>query len=93
MKTFTINGNHLTSLDDFYLKIEDLFLQNSTLKFGKNLDALNDILYGGFGSFEENENIEIVWQNFEKSKKLIKNIDLIEQIIKNHKNIFILFYP
>lgn len=93
MKTFTINWNHLTSLDDFYLKIEDLFLQNSTLKFWKNLDALNDILYWWFWSFEENENIEIVWQNFEKSKKLIKNIDLIEQIIKNHKNIFILFYP
>lgn len=87
MKTFIIKWNHLTSLDDFYNVIEMLFLKDSDLVFGRNLDAFNDVLYGGFGSFWENEDIQIIWESFENSKKNIKEIDVIEDIIASYEHI------
>lgn len=87
MKTFTINWSHLKNIDDFYNQIEWLFLQNSDLKFWRNLDALNDILYWWFWSFEQEENIKIIWNDFNISKKYIKEIDLIEEIISENSHI------
>lgn len=87
MKSFTIQWNHLTCWDDFYNQIEWLFLQNSDLKFWRNLDALYDILYWWFWSFEENEEIEIIWKDFEISKQYLENIKIIEEIIWEHKHI------
>lgn len=87
MKTFIIQGNHLINLDDFYDEIEKLFLKNSDLKFWRNLDAFNDILYWWFGSFNEEENIMIIWKDFKKSQIHIKEINIIEEIFLGHKNI------
>ncbi|MBW7955078.1 barstar family protein [Candidatus Gracilibacteria bacterium] len=87
MKTFIINKNHLNSLDDFYDEIEKNFIKDNTLNFGRNLDALEDVLYGGYGVFEPGETIKIIWENFDESKKTIKNIDVIEEIINDNKNI------
>ncbi|MGE4443994.1 MAG: barstar family protein [Candidatus Altimarinota bacterium] len=89
MKTFTINGSHLNNLDDFYDTIEKLFLQNIDFKFGRNLDAFSDILSGGFGSFDEEEKIEIIWKDFEVSRKNLKNIDIIEEIITEQEHIIL----
>ena len=33
------------------------------------LDGFDDILYGGFGVFENTDEIEIVWKDFQKSKE------------------------
>jgi len=87
MKTFIINWSHLYNLDDFYDEIEIVFLSYTDIEFWRNLDALNDIFFGWFWSFEEDEKIEIIWIYFEKSKKYIKNIDIIEEIILENKNI------
>ncbi len=87
MKTFIIHGSHLKNLDDFYNQIEWLFLTNSDLEFWRNLDALSDILYWWFGSFEEWENIEIIWNDFQISQKYIKEIEIIEEIIHENSHI------
>ena len=87
MKTFIINKNHLNSLDDFYDEIENIFIKDKNMKFWRNLDALEDVLFWWFWSFESWEKIKIIWENFEISKKNIKNIDIIEEIIENNKNI------
>lgn len=89
MKTFTIDGNYLNNLDDFYDTIEEFFLQNSDLEFWRNLDALADIFSWWFGSFEIKEKIEIIWKNFEVSRKNIKNIDIIEEIIWENEYILL----
>lgn len=39
-------------------------------KLGESLDALNDLLYGGFGEIEGKENI-IIWKNFEENRKML----------------------
>lgn len=40
-------------------------------KLGESLDALNDLLYGGFGEIEGKENITLIWKNFEENRKIL----------------------
>ena len=37
--------------------------------FGRNLDALNDVLSGGFGVVGPRERFEVIWQHSEKSRQ------------------------
>ena len=37
-------------------------------KIGRNLDAFNDVLRGGFGIHEYGEELDLIWSNSEKSK-------------------------
>lgn len=87
MKTFIINWSHLNSLDDFYDKIEKLFINDNKMVFWRNLDALNDILWWWFWVTSWGEEFTLIWENFDKSKKLIKNIEIIEEIINENKHI------
>jgi hypothetical protein len=38
-------------------------------KTGRNLDAFNDVLRGGFGVYEYEEPITLIWQNSNESKE------------------------
>jgi RNAse (barnase) inhibitor barstar len=67
MKTITIDGSAITNIDTFYDEIYRKFCPN--LKgFGRNLDAFNDVLRGGFGEFEYGTPIKLVWTNSNNSK-------------------------
>lgn len=37
-------------------------------KLGPNLDALNDMLYGGYGAIKGGQPVTLIWQNMEKSR-------------------------
>ena len=80
-KTIIINANHFSDLATFYEEMDKLFMQNMDWKMGYSLDALNDILYGGFGVFEPGEPVLVLWQNLSKSKN-----DLgVEETRKNYQ--------
>lgn len=67
-KRIEINGQRFSNLMEFYDEIENHFTQNLDWKIGRNLNALNDVLYGGFGVHDYDEPIEIIWKNSDKSK-------------------------
>ncbi|GAA6136944.1 hypothetical protein NBRC116583_06910 [Arenicella sp. 4NH20-0111] len=62
--TYVLNANDFSNLIEFYDLIGELLLPDEF--WGKNLDALNDILSGGFNI--PDSPFEIVWENIEKSK-------------------------
>ncbi|WP_221391541.1 hypothetical protein [Dyadobacter sp. NIV53] len=68
-RTITINADHFSNLPGFYEEMDRLFMKGVDWKMGQSLDALNDILYGGFGVYEPGEPVLVVWQNFSKSQK------------------------
>ncbi len=85
IKTFIIDGENFHDIKGFYDEIVSV-LTNDFKGFGRNYDAFDDILYGGY-QFEFKEKIILVWRNFDKSKKelpeeFLKNI---LEIIRNHK--------
>ena len=61
--SYILNGNEFDSLEEFYDCIGDQLLPNEF--WGKNLDALNDILSGGFNI--PDAPFELVWLNADKS--------------------------
>lgn len=63
-----INGGHFSSLSGFYEEASDVLMKDTDWKVG-TLDGFDDILYGGFGVFENKEEIEIIWKESEKSRE------------------------
>lgn len=67
-KMIVINGGHFSNLPEFYDEASKVLMKNVDWKVG-TLDGFNDILYGGFGVFESNDEIELTWKESEKSGK------------------------
>ena len=68
-RRFILNGESFSDLDGFYTEVGRLLAPEAGFSVGHNLDALADILYGGFGGHKLGEPIEIVWQSSEKSRR------------------------
>ncbi len=62
-----IHGGHFSSLDGFYEEVSKVLMKDTDWKVG-TLDGFDDILYGGFGAFENKDKIEIIWKESQKSK-------------------------
>lgn len=95
-KEIIIDGHNFSSPDEFYNEIERVLTKGLDWKIGRNLDAFNDILRGGFGVTEYEEAFKLIWKNSQKSKKdlaLVINqqrqtfYDKIVEIIKSHSGI------
>jgi RNAse (barnase) inhibitor barstar len=71
MKTLIIDGNNFSDLAEFYNEVESKLTKNLDWKIGRNLDAFNDVLRGGFGQFDYKEKITLIWQNAKKSKSAL----------------------
>lgn len=68
-KTIIINADNFSDLAGFYEEMNKLFMKDVDWKMGHSLDALNDILYGGFGVYNPGEQVVVLWNHFSKSKR------------------------
>jgi RNAse (barnase) inhibitor barstar len=91
MRTIVINGNNFSNLPEFYNEVERKMTNGLNWKIGHNLDAFNDVLSGGFGVHEIDENFELKWLYSEKSKAVLKEFQTLIDIIKENKNIKLKF--
>lgn len=64
MKIYEIDGVRFSNLDEFYDEINQVL---GLSPWGRNMDAFNDILRGGFGTPEEG--FILRWRNHELSKE------------------------
>ncbi len=87
MRIIEINGNKFSNLKGFYREVESKMTCGLDWKIGRNLDAFNDVLYGGFGVHEVDEKYILKWYKSGKSKSELKYFDQIIEIIKKHENI------
>ena len=66
-QTIIINGDNYTDLESFYDEIDRVLTKDLDWDTGHNLDAFNDLLRGGFGVYEYEEPIKLIWKNISKS--------------------------
>jgi RNAse (barnase) inhibitor barstar len=66
---YTIDGNIIHTLDDFYDVIERDMLQGK--KWGRNFDALHDILRGNYHNLAKS--FTVVWKNVARSKEVLNH--------------------
>lgn len=67
-KTAVINGSHFSDLSGFYEEASAVLMKDVDWKVG-TLDGFDDILYGGFGVFENADELEVIWKDSQKSKE------------------------
>ena len=82
-EVFTIDGRRFSNMAGFYDEVERVFTFGLDWKIGRNLNAFNDILRGGFGRHEYGQPIHIQWLAFEKSVRNLgkETMDTIVEII------------
>lgn len=88
-QTIIINGNNFYDLETFYDEVDRVLTKDLNWKTGHNLDAFNDLLRGGFGAYEYEEPIKIIWTNINKSKQTLnkKTFHKLLEIIARHNHI------
>lgn len=87
-KWIFIDGRDIHTLNVFFDQIEQKLTSKTDFKIGRNLNAFNDLLWGGFGVHEYAEPLHIVWIYAEKSKQALgdKYFNKIVSIIENHES-------
>ncbi len=87
--TIKLNGDNFSDLESFYYEIDKLLTKDLSWQTGHNLNAFNDLLRGGFGVYEYEEPVELIWTNFSNSTKILGQniIETLVEIIKNHGHI------
>jgi RNAse (barnase) inhibitor barstar len=73
---YIIDGDKFSSLEEFFEQISSIVLAGAP--YGKNLDAFNDILRGGFGTPETGFILE--WKNSELSRKRLGYEETVRQL-------------
>ena len=88
-QTIIINGNNFSDLESFYDEIDRVLTKDLNWDTGHNLDAFNDLLRGGFGVYEYEEQVKIIWTKFSEGKKKLGDelTDTIIEIINDHEHI------
>ena len=69
-KEIQIDGSKIQDLTSLYKEFNDKLMPNEDWELGESLDALDDVIYGGFGEINGNEAIRFVWTDFERMKEL-----------------------
>ncbi len=93
-KTLMIDGNRFSDLAGFYDEVDRVLTADLGWDTGHNLDALNDLLGGGFGVHDADEPVTLIWKNSAKSKAELSSVrngetiySIVIGIIKSHEHI------
>jgi RNAse (barnase) inhibitor barstar len=77
-RTYSIDGENFSTLDGFYEEISSVVIPG--VEWGKNLDAFNDILRGGFGTPEDG--FVLAWLNSDLSRERLGYPETVRQLSK-----------
>jgi RNAse (barnase) inhibitor barstar len=77
-KVYEIDGDNFSTLEEFCDEFNRIM--NLEITWNGNLDALNDILNGGFGT--PDEGFVLAWKNSAQSRKRLGYSETIRQIEK-----------
>lgn len=74
-----LDGTKFSTLEGFYDEVESKLVKGY---WGQNLDALNDMLRGGFGGREYEEAFVLIWQHSGKSRQDLGYPETVSQLEK-----------
>ncbi len=84
MKTFEIDGSRFSTLEGFFEEFSAQVIPGAA--WGKNFNALDDVLHGGFGIPEEGYALR--WKNSAISKRTLgAAFGTIVDIFRSHRDI------
>jgi RNAse (barnase) inhibitor barstar len=78
METYEIDGENFSTLEEFFDEISRVVIPSAA--WGRNLDAFNDILRGGFGT--PDEGFVLRWKNHDVSRQRLAYRETVRQLEK-----------
>lgn len=66
--TLTLDGTRIRDIPSFYDEINRVFMVGIDWTLGHSLDALDDLLYGGYGALDGAAPATLVWTDFAASR-------------------------
>jgi RNAse (barnase) inhibitor barstar len=78
----TIDGNAIRDIPSFYDELNRVFMAGEDWTLGPSLDALNDVLYGGYGPIKGDEPVMLVWTAMEKTRAAL-GFDVMRAFYRN----------
>ncbi|MBD9478849.1 barstar family protein [Pseudoxanthomonas sp. PXM02] len=70
-RTLTLDGARIHDIPSFYDEINRVFMQDVDWTLGPGLDALDDLLYGGYGALDGDAPVTLVWTHFAASRNAL----------------------
>ena len=70
-RILTLDGTRIHDIPSFYDEINRVFMQDVDWTLGPSLDALDDLLYGGYGALEGDAPAILVWTHFTASREAL----------------------
>lgn len=67
-KQFRIEGSRVHDIPTLYAEIGRVLMPDEDWTLGESLDALDDLLYGGFGVLDGDAPVTVVWADHERSR-------------------------
>lgn len=61
--TFIIEGRRITDIPSLYVELNRVFMAGEDWTLGASLDALDDMLYGGYGALQGHDTATLVWRD------------------------------
>lgn len=66
--TLTLAGGDIHDIPSFYAEINRVFMAEEDWKLGESLDALDDMLRGGYGAIQGRAPVRLVWQDIARAR-------------------------
>ncbi|UEX19384.1 barstar family protein [Stenotrophomonas sp. SI-NJAU-1] len=66
-----IEGTAIVDIPSFHAEINRVFMAGEDWQLGPSLDALDDLLYGGYGALAGHETATLVWRDIDRSREAL----------------------
>jgi len=66
-----LQGSAAGDIPSFYAEINRVFMADEDWQLGHSLDALDDMLYGGYGVLAGHESAKVIWQDIEQTRSAL----------------------
>lgn len=66
-----IDGTRITDIPSFYDEVNRVFMAGESWTLGPSLDALDDLLYGGYGALHGASSARVEWSDHERSRRAL----------------------
>ncbi|WP_191966605.1 barstar family protein [Microbacterium testaceum] len=70
-RTIEIDGTTVHGIPSLYAELNRVFMPSEEWTLGESLDALDDLLYGGFGVLDGAEPVRVVWKRTDIAREAL----------------------
>jgi hypothetical protein len=91
-QTIYLNGKRFRCWKTFGKELKSLLFLDDSINV-KNPNVISDVLHGGYGILNVGEEYTVVWQHFERSRRVLDEETLrdILEMFANHTNVNLIF--